>query len=290
MIVLGILLLALAAGLFALSGLHFAQKGFLMNNAYLYATKKQRETMYKAPYYRQSAVVFLLLGAVFAADGIRVLTDFAPLDYAVGVLLAAALVYAILSTVRIERTPRAAEKKALPLRLVKMSDAYREQLTDMMDEWLSVEKKFSPAAIRQWDYHDFDGYLAHLERTEEIDGRVPNSVFFALDTERNILVGAVDIRHYLTEELLFTGGHIGDGIRPSERRKGYATAMIGLALEECRRMGIDRVLMTCDKDNIGSAKSIRNNGGVLENEVLNEDGVLEQRYWIDLTTSKETMP
>lgn len=82
--------------------------------------------------------------------------------------------------------------------------------------------------------------------------------------------------------LLFSGGHIGDGIRPSERRKGYATAMLRLALEKCRALGIRRVLMTCDKDNIGSAKSIIKNGGILENEVMNEDGVLEQRYWIDL--------
>ena len=57
--------------------------------------------------------------------------------------------------------------------------------------------------------------------------------------------------------------------------------MIALALDECRKLGLDRVLMTCDKTNVGSAKSIIKNGGVLENEVL-DDGVLEQRYWIDL--------
>ena len=58
--------------------------------------------------------------------------------------------------------------------------------------------------------------------------------------------------------------------------------MIRLALEKCRELGITRVLMTCDKSNIGSAKSIIRNGGQLENEVINEDGQLEQRYWIDL--------
>lgn len=57
--------------------------------------------------------------------------------------------------------------------------------------------------------------------------------------------------------------------------------MIGLALEECKRLGIDKVLLVCDKDNIGSAKSIINNGGILENEVL-EEGKLIQRYWITL--------
>lgn len=87
------------------------------------------------------------------------------------------------------------------------------------------------------------------------------------------------MRHYLTEEMLINAGHIGDGIRPSERRKGYATAMIGLALKEAKELGIDRVLMCCDKENIGSAKSIMKNGGILENEVL-VNGVVEQRYWI----------
>lgn len=169
------------------------------------------------------------------------------------------------------------------IKLVKLSRAYQKQLDDMMEEWLAVEHNFSPWAIRKNDYRDFDYYLENLERKVEQDGRVPDSVFFCLDVDRDIFVGAVNIRHYLNESLLFTGGHIGDGIRPSERRKGYATAMIGLALEECKKLGIRRVLMTCDKDNIGSAKSIMNNGGVLENEVVNEEGVLEQRYWISLS-------
>ncbi len=58
--------------------------------------------------------------------------------------------------------------------------------------------------------------------------------------------------------------------------------MIRLALDECRKLGIDRVLMICDKDNVGSAKSIVKNGGVLENEFVNADGEIEQRYWIEL--------
>ncbi len=87
-------------------------------------------------------------------------------------------------------------------------------------------------------------------REEETkNGWVLDTTLFCLDKDRNIFVGAVNIRHYLNDELLKTGGHIGDGIRPSEK-KGYA-------------------------------KSIINNGGVLENEV-EEDGHIEQRYWIQL--------
>jgi predicted acetyltransferase len=85
----------------------------------------------------------------------------------------------------------------------------------------------------------------------------------------------------LNESLLLNGGHIGDGVRPSERRKGIATKMIALALDKCKILGIERVLMVCDKENIASAKSIIKNGGVLENEVV-VDSIVEQRYWIEL--------
>jgi len=168
------------------------------------------------------------------------------------------------------------------LKLVKLTADNHPLLVDMMDEWTASSEKIVPYAIRKVDYRDFGLYLPSLEVGPERKDLVPDSTFFCLDTERNLFVGAVNIRHYLNEGLLLNGGHIGDGVRPSERRKGIATKMIGLALEECRMLGIDRVLMVCDKQNIGSAKSIINNGGVLENEIV-VDGITEQRYWIDLS-------
>ncbi|MBO4360415.1 MAG: GNAT family N-acetyltransferase [Eubacteriaceae bacterium] len=172
------------------------------------------------------------------------------------------------------------------LKLIKLTKAYEKQLGEMIDEWKEDQElnhtNHSPRAIFRNDYHDFDYYLENLEVKEEADGRVPDSVFFLLDEERDRLLGAIDIRHYLNEELFREGGHIGDGIRPSERRKGYATQMIRLALIECRKLGIEKVLITCDKDNAASAGSIINNGGILENEFVNSDGEIEQRYWITL--------
>jgi predicted acetyltransferase len=172
------------------------------------------------------------------------------------------------------------------VKLIKLTKKYEKQLGEMIDEWrLDQEENGtnrSPWAIFKNDYHDFDRYLEELEQKTEADGRVPDSVFFLLDADRDRLLGAVNIRHYLNEALLRDGGHIGDGIRPSERRRGYATEMIRLALIECKKLGIKRVLMVCDKDNIGSAKSIVRNGGVLENEITDEDGTVEQRYWIEL--------
>ncbi len=166
------------------------------------------------------------------------------------------------------------------LKLVKASQEYKKQICDMLDEWYATGEKIIPYVIRKTDHHDFENYLANIEVKIAGNGLVPDSTFFCLDTDRNIMVGAVNIRHYLNEALLLNGGHIGDGVVPSERRKGIATAMIALALVECKKLGIDRVLMVCNKDNVGSAKSIVNNGGILENEIV-VDGITEQRYWIE---------
>ncbi len=165
------------------------------------------------------------------------------------------------------------------LKLVKMEKKYIPQLNDMMDEWTKASEKIIPWSIRKCDYHKIDEYIESLEVKKPHGKYVPDSTFFCLDTDRNIFVGAVNIRHYLNEELIISSGHIGDGIRPSERNKGLGTKMIALALQECDKLGIKNILMCCDKDNIASAKTIIKNGGVLENEVL-DDGVLVQRYWI----------
>ena len=169
----------------------------------------------------------------------------------------------------------------MKLSLVKLSEEYKRHLNEMMEEWYATGENIIPYVIRKNDYKDFEYYMDNLEVKEGTENLVPDSTFFCLDEDRDIFVGAVNIRHYLNEALLRDGGHIGDGVRPSERRKGIATKMIGLALDECRKLGIDRVLMVCDKDNIGSAKSIINNGGVLENEIIDGE-VIEQRYWIEL--------
>ena len=107
--------------------------------------------------------------------------------------------------------------KTMELKLVKLTAEYRPQLFEMMDEWTSADETIIPWVIRRYDYHDFEFYLDNLEiKPDNSQGLVPDSTFFCLDTERNIFVGAVNIRHYLNEGLLLNGGHIGDGVRPSE--------------------------------------------------------------------------
>lgn len=114
-------------------------------------------------------------------------------------------------------------------------------------------------------------------------GLVPSTTFLGVRARDRRLVGMIDLRHRLSSGLLLTGGHIGYSVRPSERRKGYATQMLRLVLEECRRRGLDRVLLTCYADNTASARAIRRCGGVLEDEI-SANGRPVQRYWISLDT------
>ena len=115
----------------------------------------------------------------------------------------------------------------MKLRLIKASEEYREQICEMLEEWYGTGEKIVPYAIRRTDYHDFHFYCENLESRDPLaDGKVPDSTFFCLDEDRKKVVGAVNIRHYLNEALLLDGGHIGDGVRPSERRKGIASFRI----------------------------------------------------------------
>lgn len=176
------------------------------------------------------------------------------------------------------------------IKLVKLSKEYQTQIIDMLDEWVEYnnthETDHSPWAIFS-SHSDFDEYIkdTKLREMPSDPKYVPSSLYYAYDEKEDIMVGAVHIRHYLNEKLLFDGGHIGDGVRPSKRKKGYATKIISLALDKCKELGIDKVLITCNKDNIASAKSIINNSGILENEVIDEEGNVIQRYWIDLKKS-----
>ena len=122
------------------------------------------------------------------------------------------------------------------------------------------------------------------------DGFVPSSVYWLVDANGEI-VGVSSLRHRLTPALEDLGGHIGYRVHPAHRRKGYGTLLLKLTLEQARRRGLRRVLVTCDTDNIGSAGVIRNNGGVLDSQgISSQSGKHVSRFWIDLPHEDETQP
>ena len=112
-------------------------------------------------------------------------------------------------------------------------------------------------------------------------GLVPSSTYLGVREKDNYIVGMIDIRHYLNEYLTQVGGHIGYGVRKTERNKGYAKQMLKLALEKCRDLKIKKVLITCDEDNIASEKVILSANAKLE-DIRNVDGENKKRFWIDL--------
>jgi predicted acetyltransferase len=124
--------------------------------------------------------------------------------------------------------------------------------------------------------------LAEQERGQNLQPHhVPSTFRFAF-LERRI-VGRVSIRHLLNAFLEQVGGHIGYVVVPEFRRRGYATAMLSLSVHIAREtLGIQRILVTCDDDNIGSIKTIERNGGILENVISGPDlGKPKRRYWIE---------
>lgn len=112
---------------------------------------------------------------------------------------------------------------------------------------------------------------------------VEADTFFVVRQSDHRLIGMADVRHSLdTPFLAEIGGHIGYGVRPSERRKGYAAAILGLALDHARSLGLTRVMLSCYSDNEGSRKTILKWGGKKEREVPYQEGKTVEVYWIEL--------
>lgn len=115
----------------------------------------------------------------------------------------------------------------------------------------------------------------------QTEGRVPSTQFWIID-ENDEYCGRVSLRHSLNDYLSKFGGHIGYDICPSKRGKSYSSIALGLCLPEAKKLGLDKVLLTCDDDNYGSIKAIGKNGGILQDKVMQDNGVLTRRYWIEL--------
>lgn len=154
--------------------------------------------------------------------------------------------------------------------------AHRELALDDFDFLLDSLGKYEEGG-------DWSAYLARLDASRRGEG-VPvgwvPSTFLVAEVDGQI-IGRVSIRHELNAFLEERGGHIGYGIRPEFRGRGYATKILVEALQIVRGLGVQRVLVTCSDNNAASRKVIEKCGGVLENIIDTEGGERVRRYWLE---------
>lgn len=172
--------------------------------------------------------------------------------------------------------------------LVKPTKEYEKEMFDYKEEHIKHgENKIHASSL--WDkMSDYNEWLELLEKqsspeTLNNDWTVHTN-FIGVRKSDNKIVGMIDIRHELTNDFLRNyAGHIGYGVRPTERRKGYATQMLSQALEYCKNnLKLEKVMISCDKENEGSRRTIVNAGGKLEKEYIYKNNENVQVYWIEL--------
>ena len=168
--------------------------------------------------------------------------------------------------------------------LVKVSEEYASQIADYRQEMLDMGSSMDgTGSLRVMaDPYEFIAKCKNYEKKETLpEGKVIATQFMFVRKSDSKIVGMIQVRHYFNEYLEKYAGHIGYSIRPTERRKGYGTEMLKMALPFCSSIGLDEVLITCNDDNIGSEKVMLANGGEYESTVFEpEEGVNLKRYWI----------
>jgi predicted acetyltransferase len=173
------------------------------------------------------------------------------------------------------------------LKLADPAVTFHKSFVEAKGEWLDGHQ--DGAGIRPGDRfeatEDFEAWIKRLTMHDDpsmlFSGVQVNTSRFWI-VEHDIYLGAIELRHVLTPVMFEAVGHIGYSVRPTARGRGIATWALKAILPHARSIGLTRVLLTCDEQNLPSARTIEKNGGVLEDIRSTELGV-KRRYWIDLS-------
>ena len=169
--------------------------------------------------------------------------------------------------------------------LIKPGEEYIEEIRAYRQEFLDHNSPLEGTGMLG-DFNDIAEWIRQMRLFEKDETKpnpnwVASTQYMLVEEGGSRILGMINLRHYLNEGISETGGHIGYCVRPSERRKAYAKAMLMLALEKYREMGITKVLLTCNPDNIASARTMEACGAKFERIGI-KDGKEEKRYWITL--------
>ena len=170
------------------------------------------------------------------------------------------------------------------MRLLRFDEIDELDYLIYIKEWEDSGEKIVPMASARAEI-SFDDFLKRM-RERETDkvrekGLVPATLYFLVD-EKNKICGALDIRHELNEYLEKFGGHIGYGIAPSERKKGYGKIQLKLGLEKAKKIGLKKVLITCDDNNVSSARTIEACGGIYNDTLADAEANRIKRYFVEV--------
>ena len=167
------------------------------------------------------------------------------------------------------------------IHLVKPSSKYKDSFLEALDEYKAENREYYVKLNKENLQNNFDSYISSLNNQTNgknlPKGYVPHSTYWIID-QNNTFLGRLDIRHKLTENLILDGGHIGYDIRPSARNKGYATEALNLSKEKAKLLGLNKIILTCDEENIASQKVIEKNRGTLEKKYILPSGQKKRRY------------
>jgi predicted acetyltransferase len=167
------------------------------------------------------------------------------------------------------------------MNIVPLNLGHEAALREFLDEFAaSGETEINGYFGRpEWTHAETVVAFARWPDGEPPEGWVPSTTSFLVEEGR--ILGVSSLRHRLTPHLFEHGDHVGYSVRPSERNRGHATRLLRDAGRKARRLGIERLRVACDVDNVSSARVIEKCGGVLENEVPT-DGAPIRKYWIRL--------
>lgn len=173
------------------------------------------------------------------------------------------------------------------LELVKPNIEYKQQAIEYINEFYKYRSEINGVGGLHRFLDNYEDWLIKLDEDRKIipnEEKVPAETFFLVRKNDSKIVGMINIRLALNEKLKKFGGHIGYSIRPTERRKGYNKVNLYLALQVCKAYGIKEVLMDCDKENLGSAKTMQALGGKLIKEYFDNENAhcIVQDYIINV--------